>query len=249
MTEEDEMNRLLASMVLGLALAGAAHADRVKVGLRYELPGLAQMPVPKQGQVNAQTREHLAQSVSKVMKLTDFDANRDGDSLLIQLRGDWLDDGTLAECSEILKKMAQETAASNPEAKLSIAHYRVEVEDEERDARERDAREREMKAEKEELIANRERARPQPRLDIEVKDKLIEDLTILDVPLVRVMDRLGNALPVAYVLHPEVVGRPVYIRLRGVTLEEALAAIAESARVKIEKREKYLTFVPATPER
>ena len=105
----------------------------------------------------------------------------------------------------------------------------------------------EMKRSRQEEESNREKARPQPRLEVEVKEKLIESLTILDVPLVRAMDRLGSAMPVAYVLHPHVVGRPVYVRLIGVTMDEALAAIAESAQVKIEKREKYIAFVPLAP--
>lgn len=227
---------LVAGVVLAVCGAGAAQADRIKAEIRFDGSGIPAMAKDAQVKVGSTVGAHLQHALGKWLQIEDFDSESGGTLVSIKLRGRWEAHGIPAENAEQLRKYALEAAASVPEAKLAIADFRISVED--------DAHPKRDRREDDDDQANKYKARPQPRLDIEVKDKLIEDLTILDVPLVRCMDRLGAALPVAYVLHPEVVGRPVYVRLMGVTLDEALAAIAESAKVKIERREKYVAFVP-----
>lgn len=109
---------------------------------------------------------------------------------------------------------------------------------------------REIKMERE---VDREKVRPAPRLDIVVsKDgkSTLSTFVALDVPLVRVMDELTKLVPMSFVLHPETMHKGVWVSLKGVTVDEGLGALADSAGLLLERRGTYFTFVPrpvATP--
>lgn len=214
--------RLLA--VLLLVLVSSAQADAVKARMKFEGPGFDGLAKDAKLGLVGSVGGSLQTALAKQFKLLDFETGMAGNGIFVEVRGEWPHGGISQTAAEDMRKAAQEAAAG---AKLALVDFRVELED----------------GPKRRGDEQREQAKSQPRLEIEVKDKLIESLTILEVPLVRAMDRLGAAMPVAYVLHPETVGRPVFVRLINVTLDEALAAIAESAHVKIEKRDKYLAFV------
>lgn len=228
------LTAMVAGAVLAALAAGPAQAVQVKVMVQYEVPGFAKLGKDVQGGLENHSMTFLQKAVSKLLDVTDFAYDSTGDGVVVKFRGNWLEKAPLKDAGESIRNAALEAAAVVTTAKMTLANFRIEVED---SAGGRGQEEREMR------IAERERSRRVPRLDVEVKDKLFEELAVVDVPLVWVMDRIGKAMPVSYVLHAEVVGRPVYVRLRGVTLEEALAAIAESAHVKLEKREKYIAFV------
>lgn len=232
----------LLIVLLGVLVAGAVQAETVKARLTFSGPGFDGMAQDAKHGLVSTVGGQLQQTLAKQLKLLDFDIGMTKSGIHVTVRGEWSENGIPQTAAEDMRKAALEAAAAAPGAKLALTDFRIEIDDGPR--REVEV---EMKRQRQEEESNREKARPQPRLEIDVKEKLIESLTILDVPLVRAMDRLGSAMPVAYVLHPNVVGRPVYVRLIGVTMDEALAAIAESAQVKIEKREKYIAFVPLTP--
>ncbi len=233
----------MKKLLLVLLLASSVQAESIKVRMQFQGPGVSSMAHDAQVSLLNGVASNLQTSLAKVFKLGAFESGMVDNGFYIVARGDLGNSGAdMAHVPEDLRKAALDAAAGAAPAKLGLSDFRIEVED-----GERHEIEREIKKGRQQEEVNREKARPQPRLNIDVKDKVIEDLTILEVPLVRVMDRLGAAMPFAYVLHPEVVGRAVFVRLINVTLDEALAAIAESAQVKIEKREKYIAIVPLPP--
>ena len=231
------MKRGMLVLLGVLGLAGAAQADFIKASIKFEGPGVASLSKDAQLAVVNSVASHLQGSLAKMFKLSAFESGAIENGLYVSLRGEWGEQGIPQTAAEDMRRAALEAAAAGQPAKLALTDFRIEVDDSAKRSQERDAHDG-----RHEEMANRERAKPQPRLNIQVKDKLIEEMTILDVPLVRAIDVLGMHMPLAYVIHPEVAGRPVYVRLIGATLDEALGAIADSAHVKVERRDKYVVF-------
>jgi hypothetical protein len=219
------MKRLL---VLGmvLVLAATAHAERIKASILFEVAGYAGLAKDAQALASNQATATMQKALAQNLAVADL-ASGPGDSgFLLSLKGDWRSKNGVREAAEMIRTAALAACESVSVAKTSIASFRIEVED--GGGRGKDDADSNL------------RARVEPRLDLEMKDKMIAELTIIDVPLVRVMERLGKHTPLTYLMHPEVTGRPVFLRLTNVTLDEALTAIATSAGVDVQRREKYV---------
>jgi len=90
------------------------------------------------------------------------------------------------------------------------------------------------------------KVRPMPKLNLVLSadKKTFDEFTAIDVPLQKVLDSLGQLSQTSYVYHRKVAWEPVFVSLRGVTPDQALAAIADATGLKLERRSSYVTFVP-----
>lgn len=219
-------------VALALAFAGQAQAVGIRAMIKFYNEGIKAQP-----QAVVKMTATLQAKLLEIMVLDDFSHFSDGESLQVKFMGDAKPGSNANVVSQAIRQAA--TAAAEVLAGTKLAEYQVRVELDEANP-DRKA----MKAEHELELQHRERARPSPRLEIQVKDKLFTELTILDVPLVRALDQIGRQMPLSYVLHVQVVGQPIYVRLQDATLEEALEAIAESGNLKIVRQAKFLKFLP-----
>lgn len=225
------MKRLLAVLGTVLVLSAPVHAERIKAQGNFDVAGYSGLAKDAQANAANQMTAALQKALGGQIEVQNLQVSQTSENGFgFDVRGEWRGPAPVREAAEAVRNAAVAAAGAVTVAKTSVASFRFEVDD----ARHKDDG-------KENVL----RARIEPRLDLEVKDKLIEDLCVIDVPLVKVLERLGKTFPVTYVLHPGAVGRPVFVRLMGVTVDEALAAIADSAGLRIEKRDKYITFVNA----
>lgn len=92
---------------------------------------------------------------------------------------------------------------------------------------------------------------PAPRFSLVLtEDGGVKELKVTNTPIVRALDMMTAhpRVAISYVLGPEVLGRPVNVALRTVTLDEALDAIADSAGLRVDRRGKYVRLVDPTRE-
>lgn len=231
--------RMMVAAVLALACS-APLCGGVNAMIKFENKALEGLSGPQQAQVVTKILGALQGGLAQHMSLSDFSHYAGNDHVAVKLHGEWRKDADPRQASDVIRQVASAAAETLPGTKLGEFHVKVEAED-----GAGDAKIKEMKEQKEAEIARREKARPSPRLDMQMKGELFEELTILDVPLVRAMDHLGRQVPVSYVLHPSTVGRAVYVRMQNASIEDVLTAIADSTGTRIEKRGKYVTFVEA----
>ena len=170
------MKRLL---VLGflLATAALAHAEKVKVFIRYDVNGYPQLAKDVQGNLSNHAASYLQQEIGKLLDVTDFSETPGENGFFVEIRGQSRASST-HDTGEQIRKVAIEAAELVKAAKTSLAQFRIELEERRTATREAES----VDAAADESAREKLTTRPQPRLDLEVKDKLIADMTILDVP-------------------------------------------------------------------
>ena len=237
----------MGAAVLGLALlaAPALAADHIKTSINFEVTGFAGLSKEQQATASNQAASTLQKLISGSLTVRDMQCGPSHEGFGISVIGEWNSKQPLREAAEVLRNAGIQAAAAVNVARTSVSSFRVEVDDAHPNYNAEGA--------KEEYQANRDRARPQPRIDVDgadLKEHTFQKVLILDVPLVRALEVLNSAMPVAFVLHGDVVRYEVHVSLINCTLDETLAAIADSAGVKLERHEKFVTFVrPERPER
>jgi hypothetical protein len=192
----------------------------------------------------------LQSRLSKLVRLNSFDDSTSKNSVFVKMQGEWRDPATSKDAADKLREAITSLEGDKFGIRLSFSRARLEVRDRE-------------KVEEKEVVTvppdNAAKAPPRnearerggdrlrwtPRLVIQVAadGKTLTEFTAEDVPLLRVMDDLAKNLQLSFVLESRYVGVPVFVSLRNVTVDEALEAMGESLRGKIERRGKYLVFV------
>ena len=237
----------MGAAVLGLALLAspAVAADHIKTSINFEVTGFAGLSKEQQATASNQATSMLQKQISASLTVRDMQCGPLKEGFGISVIGEWSSKQPLREAAEVLRNAGIQAAAAVNVARTSVSSFRVEVDDARPTYNSEGA--------KEEYQANRDRARPQPRIDVDgadPKERTFQKVLILDVPLVRALEVLNSALPIAFVLHGDVVRNEVHVSLINATVDETLAAIADSAGVKLERHEKFVTFVrQERPER
>ena len=232
------LQTIWATAVLTTALVAPVHAERISASISYEVAGFGGLSKEMQATANNQAAGTLQKLLGANLNVLDLQSGPAQDGFGIKIVGDWEGKAPTREAAEIIRTAAIQAANAVNVARTSVSSFRVEVDN-------NSSGKYDFAGAKEELEANRNRARPQPRIDIEGADpktQTFQHVCMLDVPLIRALDLLSKGMPVAFVLHSDAVGRGVYVNLVDAPLDVVLRSMAESAGVKIEKRDQVYVF-------
>lgn len=237
-----------ASLAIACALvlgATSVRAERIAATLQYRVVGGEKMGQVELAPVSGRISAELQRLLASLVRVTEFNVMADRGEIAMKIKGSWADPGTAREAAAKVRGVAAQVEQTGPlpGTKVALTRVHIEVDEDANSGRAADL------PSPEDIRAARERARIVPRLAVSGADgqgKLAE-FTAVDVPLQVAMTALNKATGATYVLHVQEMGHPVYVQLRDVTADEVIAAIAESANLKVESRGRYVTFRPGEP--